>query len=81
MKVPQVQVIDEVAKVPRSLRTQVPMIQGMQNDQKAEEVQISSKCVDRGSGRKKSASHLVRISKAGWTKPKYGSRENDPRRA
>ena len=40
-KVPQVQVIDEAAKVPRSMRRQVPMIQEMQKDQKPEEVQIS----------------------------------------
>ena len=30
VKVPQVHVIDEVAKVPRSMRRQVPMIQEMQ---------------------------------------------------
>ena len=32
------QVSDEVAKVPRSMRRQVPMIQEMQKDQKPEEV-------------------------------------------
>ena len=37
------QVIDEVAKVPRSMRRQVPMIHEMQKDQKPEEVQISFK--------------------------------------
>ena len=36
-----VKVIDEVAKVSRSMRRQVPMIQEMQKDQKPEEVQIS----------------------------------------
>ena len=38
---PQVDVIDEVAKVPRSMRRQVPMIQELQKDPKPEEVQIS----------------------------------------
>ena len=42
VKVPQVHVIDEVAKVPRSMRRQVPMIQVCtRKDQKPEEVQIS----------------------------------------
>ena len=42
VKVPQVQVIDEVAKVPRSMRRKVPMIQHeTQKDPKPEEVQIS----------------------------------------
>ena len=41
VKVPQVQVIDEVAKVSRSMRRQVPLIQEMQKDQKPEEVQTS----------------------------------------
>ena len=42
LKVPQVHVIDEVAKVPRSMRRQVPMIQDeTQKDPKPEEVQIS----------------------------------------
>ena len=50
VKVPQLQVIDEVAKVPRSVQRQVPMIQEMQQDQKPEEVQMSFKMyVDRGS--------------------------------
>ena len=44
MKVPQLQVIDEVAKVPRSMRRQVPMIQEMQKDQNP--VQISFKVHD-----------------------------------
>ena len=35
------QVIVEVAKVPRSVRRQVPMIQEMPKDQMPEEVQIS----------------------------------------
>ena len=40
--VPQVHVIDEVAKVTRSMRRQVPMIQDeTQKDPKPEEVQIS----------------------------------------
>ena len=43
MKVPQLQVIDEIAKVPRSIQRQVPMIQEMQEDQKPEEAQISFK--------------------------------------
>ena len=50
VKVPQVQVIDEVAKVPRSMRRQVPMIQDeTQKDQKPEEMQISlrTKCRQR----------------------------------
>ena len=42
VKVPQVHVIDEVAKVPRSMRRQVPMIQDeTQKDQKPEEMQTS----------------------------------------
>ena len=42
VKIPQVHVIDEVAKVPRSMRRQVPMIQDeTQNDQKPEEMQIN----------------------------------------
>ena len=43
VKVPQVQVIDEVAKVPRSMRRLVPMIQDEteREDQKPKEVQIS----------------------------------------
>ena len=43
MKVPQLQVIDESAKVPRGIQRQVPMIQEMQQDQKPEETQISFK--------------------------------------
>ena len=43
VKVPQVQVIDEVANVTRSMRRQVLMIQEMQKDQNPEEVQISFK--------------------------------------
>ena len=50
VKVPQLQVIDEVAKVPRSVQRQVPMIQEMQQDQKPEEAQMSFKMyADRGS--------------------------------
>ena len=42
VKVPQVHVIDEVAKVTRSMRRQVPMTQDeSQKDQKPEEMQIS----------------------------------------
>ena len=63
MKVPQLQVIDEVAKVPRSRQRQVPMIQEMQQDQKPEEVQISKSV-------KKRAPHFVLTSKAGRTKRK-----------
>ena len=43
VKVAELQVIDEVAKVPRSMRRRVPMIQEMQKDQKPEEVQIRNK--------------------------------------
>ena len=79
-KVPQVQVIEKVAKLPRSMRRQVLMIQEMQKDQKHEEVQISFKVyVDRvkdgqndtpdlqkaGQG-----ARLVLTSRAGRTKPK-----------
>ena len=50
VKVPLLQVIDEAAKVPRSVQKQVPMIQEMQQDQKPEEAQMSFKMyVDRGS--------------------------------
>ena len=71
MKLSQLQVIDEVAKVPRSIQRQVPMIQEMQQDQKPEEVQISFKMyVDRGSVCKECAPHLVLTSKAGRTKLK-----------
>ena len=71
VQVPQVHVIDEVAKVPRSMRRQVPMIQEMQQDQKPEEAQISFKMyVNRGSECKERAPHLVLTSKAGRTKPK-----------
>ena len=64
MKVPQLQVIDEVAKVPRSIQRQVPMIQEMQQDQKPEEAQISFKMyVDRDSECKERAPHLVLTSK------------------
>ena len=70
MKVLQLQVIDEVVKVPRSVQRQVPMIQEMQ-DQKPEEAQMSFKMyVDRGSDCKERAPHLVLTSKAGRTKPK-----------
>ena len=77
MKVPRLQVIDEVAKVPRSRRRQVPMIQEMQKEKKPEEVQISFKvCVDHAKDGQndsmscmKGAPHLVLTSKAGWTKP------------
>ena len=72
------QVNDEVAKVPRSMRRQVPMIQEMQNDQKPEEVQISFKVyVDQAKDGQidtmsctKGAPHLVLTSMAVWTKPK-----------
>ena len=71
MKVPQLQVIDEVAKVPRSIQRQVPMIQEMQQDQKPEEAQMSFKMyVDRASECKEGAPHLVLTSKAGQTKSK-----------
>ena len=43
VKVPQLQVIDEVVKVLRSVQRQVPMIQEMQQDQKPEEAQMSFK--------------------------------------
>ena len=50
VKVSQLQVIDEVVKVLRSVQRQVPMIQEMQQDQKPEEAQMSFKMyVDRGS--------------------------------
>ena len=65
------QVIDESAKVPRSIQRQVPMIQEMQEDQKPEEAQMSFKMyVDRGSECKERAPHSVLTSKAGRTKPK-----------
>ena len=72
------QVIDEVAKVPRSMRRQVPMIQEMQKDQKPDEVQISfSVYADHAKDGQndtlscmKGAPHLVLTSKAGRTKPK-----------
>ena len=62
MKVPQLRVIDEVAKVHRSIQRQVPMIQDeTQKDQKPEEMQMSNKMyVDRGSDCKEGAPHLVR---------------------
>ena len=72
------QVIDEVAKVPRSMRRQVPMIQEMQKDQKPEEVQISFLVyVDHAKDGQNDtmscmygAPHLVLTSKAGRTKSK-----------
>ena len=65
------QVIDEVAEVPRSMQRQVPMVQEMQQDQKSKEEQISFKMyVDRGSECKERAPHLVLTSKAGRTKLK-----------
>ena len=71
VKVPQLQVIDEVVKVLRSVQRQVPMIQEMQQDQKPEEAQMSFKMyVDRGSECKEGAPHLVFASKAGRTKSK-----------
>ena len=71
VKVPQLQVIDEVVKVLRSVQRQVPMIQEMQQDQKPEEAQISFKMyVDRGSECKERAPHFVLTSKAGRTKSK-----------
>ena len=71
------QVIDEVAKVPRSMRRRVPMIQEMQKDQKPEEVQISFKVyVDHAKDGQndtmscmKGAPHLVFTSKARRTMP------------
>ena len=51
--------------VPRSIQSQVPMIQEMQQDQKPEEAQISFKMyVDRGSECKEPAPHFVLTSKA-----------------
>ena len=71
VKVPQLQVIDEVVKVPRSVQRQVPMIQEIQQDQKPEEAQISFKMyVDRGLECKERAPHFVFTSKAGRTTPK-----------
>ena len=80
VRVPQMQVMDEVAKVPRSMRRQVLMNQEMQTDQKPEKVQISFKvCVDPVKDGQNDISdpqepgpgaHLVRTSKAGRTKPK-----------
>ena len=71
MKVPQLQVFDEFAKVPKSIQRQVPMIQEMQQDQKPEETQMSFKMyVDRGSECKERAPHLVLTSKARRTKSK-----------
>ena len=65
------QVIDEFAKVPRSIQRQVPMIQEMQQDQKPEEAQMSFKMyVDRCSECKERAPHLVLTSKARRTKSK-----------
>ena len=60
VKVPQLQVTDEVVKVLRSVQRQVPMIQEMQQDQKPEEAQMSFKMyVDRCSEYKEGAPHLV----------------------
>ena len=71
VKVLQLQVIDEVVKVLRSVRRQVPMIQEMQQDQKPEEAQTSFKMnVDRGSECKEGAPHFVLFSLAGRTKSK-----------
>ena len=54
VKVLQSQVIDEVAKVLRSVQRQVPMIQEMQQ----EETQISFKMyVDRGSETRREVAH------------------------
>ena len=65
MNVPQLQVIDEVVKVPRSIQRQVPVIQEMQQVQKPEEVQISFKMyVDRGSECKERAYLNGRTDKA-----------------
>ena len=66
------QVIDEVAKVPSSMRRQDPMIQEMQKDQKNEEVQTSVKVyADHAKDGQndtmsciKGAPHLVLTSKA-----------------
>ena len=59
IKVLQLQVIDEVAKVPRSTQGQVAMIQEMQQDLKPEEVQISfNMYVDHGSVCKKACTTL-----------------------
>ena len=65
------QVIDEFAKVPRSIQRQVPMNQEMQQDQKPEEAQMSFKMyVDRDSECKNRAPQLVLTSKAKRTKSK-----------
>ena len=80
VKVPLVQVIDEVAKVPRSTRRQVLMIQEMQEDQEPEEAQVSCKVyVDRVKDGQNDTLEpqeagqgalLVFTSKAGRTRPK-----------
>ena len=65
------QVINEVAKIPRSVQRHFPMIQEMQQDQKPEEAQISFKMyVDRGSECKERAPHLVLTSKGRTEKAK-----------
>ena len=74
MKVPQLQVIDEVAKVPRSMQRQVPMIQEMRQDQRPEEARMSFKMyVDRGSECKEGAPHLV-LTKRQSTRVKPGAK-------
>ena len=73
------QVIDEVAKVPRSMQGQVPKTQEVQKDQKLEEVQIGFKVyVDHAKDGQndtmsciKGAPHVVLTPKAGRTKPKF----------
>ena len=82
------QVIDEAAKIPRSMRRRVPMIQEMQKDQKPEEVQISFKVyVDHAKDGQndtmscmKGAPHLVLTSKARRTKPNSRRQERQSTR-
>ena len=69
MKIPQLQVIDEFAKVPRSKQRQVPMIQEMQQGQKPEEAHIP-KCTSTATRCKKRAPHLVHTSNTAGTKLK-----------
>ena len=84
VKVPQVQVIDDVAKVPRSMRRQVPMIQDEteREDQKPKGVQISF------SPNLKSRTDKAEVQTKMQTKNRdsrrtieKGSREGDARRA
>ena len=80
MKVPQVTVVDEVAKVSGIMQRQVLTIQEMEKGQKPEEVQISFrvfvKRVQDGQNdiyepqEADQGTLLVLTSNAGWTKPK-----------